>query len=104
MGVTKQEVRKRFVPSYPVDASAMAEGDNGFDRFTEWAKRCVLAAQEEARDARNDTMTVGHLALGLLAEPTASPPDCWWRRVAPKATCESQSKPRSRNRPGRCRR
>ena len=71
MGVTKQAVRKRFVPSNPVDASAMVEGDNGFDRFTERAKRCVLAAQEEAREASNDTITVGHLALGLLAEPTA---------------------------------
>ncbi|HEY1117544.1 MAG TPA: hypothetical protein VGE43_07555, partial [Acidimicrobiales bacterium] len=51
MGVTKQAVRKRFVPSNPVDAGAMVEGDNGFDRFTERAKRCVLAAQEEARAA-----------------------------------------------------
>ncbi len=71
MGVTKQAVRKRFVPSNPVDASAMVDGDNGFDRFTERAKRCVLSAQEEARDAGNDAITVGHLALGLLAEPTA---------------------------------
>jgi len=70
MGVTKQAVRKRFVPSGPVDASAMATGD-GFDRFTERAKRCVLAAQEEARDHGNDTIGVGHLVLGLLAEPTA---------------------------------
>jgi len=70
MGVTKQAARKRFVPSTPVDAGEMATGD-GFDRFTERAKRCVLAAQEEARDHRNDTITVGHLALGLLAEPTA---------------------------------
>lgn len=71
MGVTKQAVRKRFVPSGPADAGAMVEGDNGFDRFTERAKRCVLAAQEEARDHGNDTITVGHLALGLLAEPTS---------------------------------
>lgn len=71
MGVTKQAVRKRFVPSSPVDASAMVEGDNGFDRFTERAKRCVLAAQEEARGAGNGTITSEHLLLGLLAEPTA---------------------------------
>ncbi len=71
MGVTKQAVRKRFVPSSPVDAGAMVDGGNGFDRFTERAKRCVLAAQEEARGASNDTITVGHLALGLLAEPAA---------------------------------
>lgn len=71
MGVTKQAVRKRFVPSNPVDASAMIEGDNGFDRFTERAKRCVLAAQEEARGAGNDWITAGHLLLGLLAEPAA---------------------------------
>ena len=71
MGVTKQAVRKRFVPSNPVDASAMVEGDDGFDRFTPRAKRCVLAAQEEARSAGNDVITAGHLALGLLAEPTA---------------------------------
>lgn len=71
MGVTKQAVRKRFVPSNPVDASAMVDGDHGFDRFTPRAKRCVLAAQEEARAAGNDTITVGHLVLGFLAEPAA---------------------------------
>jgi hypothetical protein len=71
MGVTKQAARKRFVPTAPVDAGAMVEGEQGFDRFTERAKRCVLAAQEEARDHRNDTITPAHLALGLLAEPTA---------------------------------
>jgi hypothetical protein len=71
MGVTKQAVRKRFVPSNPVDAGAMVDGDNGFDRFTERAKRCVLASQEEARAAGNDTITTAHLLLGLLAEPTA---------------------------------
>lgn len=69
MGVTKQAVRKRFVPSSPVDPSTIDKGDGGFDRFTPRAKRCVLAAQEEARDAGNDTIAVGHLALGLLAEP-----------------------------------
>ncbi len=71
MGVTKQAARKRFVPSGPVDAGAMVGGDNGFDRFTERAKRCVLAAQEEAREAGNDVITSGHLALGFLAEPAA---------------------------------
>ncbi|HEU5085656.1 MAG TPA: Clp protease N-terminal domain-containing protein [Acidimicrobiales bacterium] len=70
MGVTKQAARKRFVPSSPVDASEMATGD-GFDRFTERAKRCILASQEEARSHRNDTITSGHLLLGLLAEPAA---------------------------------
>lgn len=70
MGVTKQAARKRFVPSTPVDASEIATGD-GFDRFTERAKRCVLAAQEEAREHGNDTITSGHLLLGLLAEPAA---------------------------------
>ena len=71
MGVTKQAARKRFVPSGPVDAGAVAEGDNGFDRFTPRAKSCVLAAQEEARAAGNDVITAGHLTLGFLAEPAA---------------------------------
>jgi hypothetical protein len=71
MGVTKQAARKRFVPSSPVDAGAMVDGEDGFDRFTERAKRCVLAAQEEARAHRSDTITVDHLLLGLLAEPAA---------------------------------
>jgi len=71
MGVTKQAARKRFVPSSPVDAGAMVDGADGFDRFTERAKRCVLASQEEARRHGNDQITVGHLTLGLLAEPTA---------------------------------
>jgi len=70
MGVTKQAVRKRFVPSTPVDAEEMV-GANGFDRFTERAKRCVLAAQEAARDHGNHAIGAGHLVLGLLAEPTA---------------------------------
>ncbi|MFP5320519.1 MAG: Clp protease N-terminal domain-containing protein [Acidimicrobiia bacterium] len=71
MGVTKQAVRKRFVPSSPVDAGAVVDGGDGFDRFTERAKRCVLGAQEEARERRNATIATGHLVLGLLAEPTA---------------------------------
>jgi hypothetical protein len=71
MGVTKQAARKRFVPSAPADAGAVVDGDARFDRFTERAKRCVLAAQEAAREHGNDTITPAHLVLGLLAEPAA---------------------------------
>ncbi|QJY50348.1 ATP-dependent Clp protease ATP-binding subunit [Pseudonocardia broussonetiae] len=60
LGVTKQAAQKRFVPR---------ESDEGFSRFTLAARSVVVAAQNEARAAENDTITPAHLVLGLLAEP-----------------------------------
>lgn len=65
MGVSKQAVQKRFVPKVseePVDAGV-------FSRFTDRARHCVVAAQEEARNAGHDHIGSEHVVLGLLAEP-----------------------------------
>src|SRR4051812_14039666 len=52
LGVTKQAAQKRFVSKgEPVDL----DPDQGFSRFTLRARNCVAAAQEEAREASNDT-------------------------------------------------
>ena len=70
MGVTKQAARKRFVPKDPGDATDIDSND-GFSRFTPRAKNVVVAAHNEARQAGNDQIVVGHLVLGLLSEPDA---------------------------------
>ncbi|WP_300016925.1 Clp protease N-terminal domain-containing protein [Pseudonocardia sp.] len=66
MGVTKQAAQKRFVPKGP-DPDA----DQGFGRFTTAARNVVVAAQNEAHAVGNDSITTGHLVLGLLSEPDA---------------------------------
>src|SRR5918992_1079893 len=53
MGVTKQAVRKRFVPKGPGDQSDL-DPNQGFSRFTEQARNVVMAAQNEAHAANND--------------------------------------------------
>ena len=65
MGVTKQAVQKRFVPR--------AEGADArdFARFTDKARRAVVAAQAAARRTRQEQIAPEHLVLGLLTEPTA---------------------------------
>ena len=70
MGVTKQAAQKRFVPKAPGDASDL-DPSQGFSRFTQRARHVITAAQEEARNAENDEIGIGHLVLGLLAEPDA---------------------------------
>jgi len=65
MGVSKQAAQKRFVPKAENDLDPA----QGFSRFTERARKVVVAAQEEARTAGNATITPGHLVLGLLSEP-----------------------------------
>src|SRR4051794_5197312 len=69
MGVTKQAAQKRFVQR-PAEAAAL-DPNAGFSRFTPRARNVVVAAQEEARAHGQDRITVGHLVLGLLAEPEA---------------------------------
>lgn len=66
MGVTKQAAQKRFVarvgsPATPLNPS------QGFSRFTEEARTVVVTAQEQAREAGNDTISVGHLVIALVA-------------------------------------
>src|ERR671917_391837 len=70
MGVTKQAVRKRFVPKDPGDQSDL-DPNQGFSRFTDRARNVVMAAQNEAHAANNDEIRPEHLVLGLLTEPDA---------------------------------
>jgi hypothetical protein len=69
MGVTKQAAQKRFVPKDPVEASDLLDPNQGFRAWTPRARNVVIAAQNEARAARNDEISPEHLELGLLAEP-----------------------------------
>ncbi|GAA4857693.1 Clp protease N-terminal domain-containing protein [Saccharopolyspora rosea] len=62
MGVTKQAAQKRFLPKE-------LNPEEGFHRFTPRARNVVVAAQGEARAARNDHIGPEHLVLGLLREP-----------------------------------
>lgn len=64
MGVTKQAAQKRFVPRSSADLDPGA-----FSRFTDRARHCIVAAQDEARASGHDHIETGHLVLGLLAEP-----------------------------------
>ncbi|WP_129266313.1 Clp protease N-terminal domain-containing protein [Streptomyces sp. M3] len=68
MGVTRQAAQKRFVPKKPGESSDL-DPSQGFGRFDEQARNVVMAAHNEAHAARNDEIGVGHLILGLLAEP-----------------------------------
>ncbi|MEO7262228.1 MAG: Clp protease N-terminal domain-containing protein [Jatrophihabitantaceae bacterium] len=68
MGVTKQAAQKRFVPKA---GAPDLDASQGFSRFTQRARNVVMAAQNEARAAANDTILTGHLVLGLLTEPQA---------------------------------
>ncbi|WP_327293715.1 MULTISPECIES: Clp protease N-terminal domain-containing protein [unclassified Streptomyces] len=70
MGVTRQAAQKRFVPKGAGEALTL-DPSQGFARFTPRAKNVVMASQDEARAAGNAEIGVGHLTLGLLAEPDA---------------------------------
>jgi hypothetical protein len=66
MGVSKQAVQKRFTAK----AGGAPDPSAGFSAFTERARLAVVASQEEARTAGHDHITVAHLLLGLLADPS----------------------------------
>jgi hypothetical protein len=68
MGVTKQAAQKRFVAK---GEAPDLDASQGFSRFTERARKVVVTAQEEARAQSNDQISVAHLVLGLVADPTA---------------------------------
>ncbi|MEU6678605.1 Clp protease N-terminal domain-containing protein [Streptomyces sp. NPDC046925] len=70
MGVTRQAAQKRFVPKDPGEMSDL-DPRQGFSRYTERARKVVMASQEEARAAGNDQIGPGHLTLALLTEPDA---------------------------------
>jgi hypothetical protein len=68
MGVTKQAAQKRFVAK---GEAPDLDASQGFSRFTERARKVVITAQEEARNRSNNQISVGHLILGLVADPAA---------------------------------
>ncbi|MFG1992344.1 Clp protease N-terminal domain-containing protein [Actinoplanes sp. NPDC048988] len=68
MGVTKQAAQKRFVAK--PDSSDL-DASQGFSRFTDRARKVVVTAQEEARNRGNAQISVAHLLLGLVADPSA---------------------------------
>jgi ClpA/ClpB-like protein len=68
MGVTKQAAQKRFVAKG--DAPDL-DASQGFSRFTDRARKVVVTAQTEARNTGNNQISVAHLVLGLVADPTA---------------------------------
>ena len=71
MGVTKQAAQKRFVAKDVDWQTVLREAFKAhpFARYTERARRTIVASQHEAREHRHDHINTEHLALGLLAEP-----------------------------------
>jgi len=73
MGVTKQAAQKRFVPKVSdwdnLFDAFMADTPNRFSRFTDRARRTIIAAHQEAASKGYDHVHPEHLALGLLHEP-----------------------------------
>lgn len=69
MGVSKQAAQKRFVPKPGENDFGAMDPNSGFARFTDRARNVVMATQNAAHDAGNDEIGLGHLVLGLLAEP-----------------------------------
>ncbi|MEU8641965.1 Clp protease N-terminal domain-containing protein [Streptomyces sp. NPDC048674] len=67
MGVTRQAAQKRFVPKAEVDL----DPSQGFGRYTERARKVVMAAHEASKAAGNAEGLPEHLVLGLLSEPDA---------------------------------
>ncbi len=67
MGVSKQAAQKRFVAK---GEAPDLDASQGFSRFTDRARKAVVTAQEEARTQGNSQISVAHLVLGLVADPT----------------------------------
>jgi hypothetical protein len=66
MGVTKQAAQKRFVAKAGAQAPLPLRP---FTRYTDEARRVVVAAQEEARSARHAYIGPEHLLLALVSDP-----------------------------------
>ncbi|HEY1969766.1 MAG TPA: Clp protease N-terminal domain-containing protein [Pseudonocardia sp.] len=67
MGVSKQAVRKRFVPHW--DGSDPIPEGQLYSRCTLRARNTLLAAGEIAERGRHDQVEPAHLVAGLLVEP-----------------------------------
>jgi hypothetical protein len=70
MGVTKQAAQKRFRDAGATPAPL--DPQQGFARFTAEARNVVVAAQNAAAGAGNDTITPVHLVIGLVADPSSA--------------------------------
>jgi hypothetical protein len=68
MGVTKQAAQKRFVAKGEAPG---LDASQGFSRFTDRARKVIVTAQVEARERGNSQISVAHLVLGLVVDPTA---------------------------------
>jgi ATP-dependent Clp protease ATP-binding subunit ClpA len=66
MGITRQAVQKRFVPSPAGFSAPLAVAT---DRFTLRARAVIAASEEEARTARHNYVGTEHIVLGLLSQP-----------------------------------
>lgn len=67
MGVTKQAAQKRFVTRRPPESEPL-DPSQGFSRFGPDARAVIVRAQEIARAATNDEITVAHLTLALTED------------------------------------
>lgn len=65
MGVTRQAAQKRFVPK----AEADLDPSQGFGRYTEKARKAVMAAHEQCKALGGTEGLPAHLVLGLIGEP-----------------------------------
>jgi Clp amino terminal domain, pathogenicity island component len=65
MGVSKQAAQQRFVAKGTRPA---LDPSQGFSRFDDQARQVVVAAQESARSAGDDSIGLGHLVLALVAQ------------------------------------
>ena len=68
LGVTKQAVHKRFAAPL-AERLAAARGRPTFERFTQRARRALVAAADAASASGHREIGTGHLLLGLYAEP-----------------------------------
>ncbi|MEW9532341.1 Clp protease N-terminal domain-containing protein [Microbispora sp. NPDC049125] len=67
LGVSRQAVQKRFIPS---DAGMRGRGQDGFwDRASADLKKAVTLAREAARARRKTYLGTEHLLLGLAGQP-----------------------------------
>ena len=73
MGVTKQAAQKRFVPKAPDLGEAFGRLLRGsgerFSRFTDRARRAVIASRQEAIRRGHERVLPEHVVLGMLHEP-----------------------------------
>ncbi len=67
LGVSKQGAQQRFVPRGPQDAADLKVPI--FSRFTDRARKAIVAAQESARQLSSKSIGTEHVLLGIIADP-----------------------------------